>query len=197
LNTLHAVSAPAVIHPLFITLAQRPNLFAEHADAYADLALAKWQGVTGQLASRALIWVVTAVLGLVGLMLLGNALLLWAAVPLASMPLPWLLWAVPAVQLTVRDDGEDFSPTRVPHGRHGLSCMRVRMASHGGRLTVLSAPGHGTTITADARDRGQSVRRRPRRQAVTPAGVPSSRSPAAPTPATAPADPGSSGWRQE
>lgn len=88
-----------MIHPLFITLAQQPTLFTEHADAYADLALAEWQGVTGQLTSRALIWVATAVLGLVGLMLLGTALLLWAVVPLASMPMPWLLWAVPAVPL--------------------------------------------------------------------------------------------------
>lgn len=94
-----AESAPAVIHPVFIALAQQPTLFAEHADAYADLALAEWQGVTGQLASRARVWVATAVLGLVGLMLLGTALLLWAVVPLASMPMPWLLGVVPAVPL--------------------------------------------------------------------------------------------------
>lgn len=55
----------------------------------------------------------------------------------------------PSVQLTVQDDGQGFSPARVPHGRHGLSGMRVRMESHGGRLTVLSVPGHGTTITAE------------------------------------------------
>ena len=42
-----------MIHPLFIALAQQPSLFAEHADAYADLALAEWQGVTGQSASSA------------------------------------------------------------------------------------------------------------------------------------------------
>lgn len=55
----------------------------------------------------------------------------------------------PAVQLSVQDDGQGFSPARVPHGRHGLSGMRVRMESHGGRLTVFSLPGHGTTITAE------------------------------------------------
>lgn len=99
MNIPSAESAPTVIHPLFITLARQPTLVTEHADAYADLALAEWQGITGQLKSRALMWVVTAVLGLVGLMLLGTALLLWAVVPLASMPMPWLLWAVPAVPL--------------------------------------------------------------------------------------------------
>lgn len=88
-----------MIHPLFITLAKQPTLFTEHADAYADLALAEWEGVTAQLKSRALIWGVTAVLSLVGLMLLGTSLLLWAVVPLASMPMPWLLWVVPGVPL--------------------------------------------------------------------------------------------------
>lgn len=88
-----------MIHPLFISLAQQPGLLSEHADAYVDLAMAEWQGVTGQLKSRALIWVSTAVLGLVGLMLMGTSLLLWAVLPLASMPFPWLLWAVPAVPL--------------------------------------------------------------------------------------------------
>ena len=36
---------------------------------------------------------------LVGLMLLGTALMLWAVVPMTSMPMPWQLWAVPAVPL--------------------------------------------------------------------------------------------------
>ncbi|MGS5088928.1 sensor histidine kinase [Hydrogenophaga sp. A37] len=60
-----------------------------------------------------------------------------------------LIQVGPVVRLTVQDDGQGFSPARVPHGRHGLSGMRVRMESHGGRLTVLSVPGHGTTITAE------------------------------------------------
>ena len=88
-----------MIPPLFITLAKQPTLFTEHVGAYADLALAEWQGVMDQLTSRAVIWAATAVLGLVGLMLLGTSLLLWAVMPLASMPMPWLLWAVPTVPL--------------------------------------------------------------------------------------------------
>lgn len=53
------------------------------------------------------------------------------------------------VQLTVHDDGRGFEPTQVPHGHHGLVGMRVRLESHGGRLKVESAPGHGTTVTAE------------------------------------------------
>jgi len=52
------------------------------------------------------------------------------------------------VQLSVRDDGQGFDPRRVPHGRHGLLGMRVRVESHGGHLAVDSAPGAGTTVSA-------------------------------------------------
>jgi signal transduction histidine kinase len=52
------------------------------------------------------------------------------------------------VCLSIMDDGKGFDPAQVPHGRHGLRGMRVRVESHGGRLVVVSAPGAGTTITA-------------------------------------------------
>lgn len=53
------------------------------------------------------------------------------------------------VQLTVHDDGRGFEPAQVPHGHHGLVGMRVRLELHGGRLKVESAPGRGTTVTAE------------------------------------------------
>jgi signal transduction histidine kinase len=52
-------------------------------------------------------------------------------------------------QLVVSDDGRGFEPTQVPHGHHGLVGMRVRLELHGGRLKVESAPGRGTTLTAE------------------------------------------------
>ncbi|MFE4594618.1 GAF domain-containing sensor histidine kinase [Streptomyces laurentii] len=50
--------------------------------------------------------------------------------------------------LTVTDDGTGFDPTTVRSaGRHlGLVSMRDRADGVGGRLTVTSAPGRGTTI---------------------------------------------------
>jgi signal transduction histidine kinase len=54
----------------------------------------------------------------------------------------------PTVRLSVHDNGKGFDPQRVPHGRHGLLGMRVRVESHGGTLRVDSAPGAGTTIVA-------------------------------------------------
>ncbi len=50
--------------------------------------------------------------------------------------------------LSVADDGSGFDPTVVRRaGRHlGLVSMRERAAAVGGRLTVRSAPGTGTTV---------------------------------------------------
>jgi signal transduction histidine kinase len=53
------------------------------------------------------------------------------------------------VQLSVHDDGRGFDPAQVAHGHHGLAGMLVRLESHGGSLLVESAPGHGTTVTAE------------------------------------------------
>lgn len=52
------------------------------------------------------------------------------------------------VRLRVSDDGQGFAPQAVPHSRHGLMGMRVRIDAHGGHLLVDSTPGQGTTITA-------------------------------------------------
>ena len=57
------------------------------------------------------------------------------------------------VALHVVDDGRGFDPERTPapdadSGGFGLAAMRARMDALGGTLTVESAPGHGTALTA-------------------------------------------------
>jgi two-component system, NarL family, sensor kinase len=54
------------------------------------------------------------------------------------------------VRLAIRDNGSGFKPAAVPEGRLGLVGMRERAQVLGGGLRVQSAPGRGTTITADA-----------------------------------------------
>lgn len=55
-----------------------------------------------------------------------------------------------AVRIT--DDGAGFDPDRPPApaggSGFGLAAMRARLAELGGTLTISSAPGHGTTLTA-------------------------------------------------
>ena len=52
-----------------------------------------------------------------------------------------------AVRLEVSDDGAGFDPDRV-NGGYGLRGMRTRVAEAGGTLTVCSAPGAGTRVSA-------------------------------------------------
>jgi signal transduction histidine kinase len=59
----------------------------------------------------------------------------------------------------VRDDGLGFDPTRV--GGHGFVNMQDRLGAIGGRLSVESTPGQGTTV------RG-SIPAQPREAAVSP-----------------------------
>jgi hypothetical protein len=111
-----------VIHPLFITMAKEPGLFLEHADAYADLALAElscWRSRTQRCAALTVAAVLFAVLGLG---LAGVAGLLAAALPLQAMPMPWVLWALPMPPLLLaayfgwrarlRDHGSTFTTLR-------------------------------------------------------------------------------------
>jgi signal transduction histidine kinase len=50
------------------------------------------------------------------------------------------------VRLRVIDDGRGFDPTAVPDGHLGLAGMRSRAERLGGRITVTTAHGEGTTI---------------------------------------------------
>jgi two-component system NarL family sensor kinase len=58
------------------------------------------------------------------------------------------LRAVPrGIRLTIRDNGRGFHTQLRKEGHHGLLGMRERARLLGGRLTVTSRPGHGTTVT--------------------------------------------------
>ena len=52
-----------------------------------------------------------------------------------------------AIRLEVSDDGAGFDPARV-NGGYGLRGMRTRVAEAGGTLSVRSAPGAGTHVSA-------------------------------------------------
>jgi signal transduction histidine kinase len=57
-----------------------------------------------------------------------------------------LAYADAEVRLEVTDDGAGFDPDQASGG-YGLRGMRSRAAEAGGRLTVHSAPGSGTSVT--------------------------------------------------
>ena len=51
--------------------------------------------------------------------------------------------------VVIEDNGHGFDPTAVAEERLGIIGMRERVELHGGRLTVESAPGSGTTLVAE------------------------------------------------
>ena len=53
--------------------------------------------------------------------------------------------------VVVEDDGEGFRPDDVREGALGFVGMRERVELVGGRLTVESSPGVGTTLVAEVR----------------------------------------------
>lgn len=90
-----------MIHPLFITMAKKPGLFLEHADAYTDLAVAELACWRSRLQQRAALTLAAVLFALLGLGLAGVAGLLAAAIPVSNMPMPWLLWAMPLILLVL------------------------------------------------------------------------------------------------
>ena len=63
----------------------------------------------------------------------------------------------PAARLTVRDDGRGFDEATVTPEHFGLAIMRERAADAGVVVAVDSAPGAGTTVTAEWRQDGASM----------------------------------------
>lgn len=88
-----------MIHPFYRLLASRPQLLLEHLSGYADLAAAQLQLTLGIVLARAALVGCFAGLLLLATLLGGVALLLVGAIPVAQMPMPWLLWLTPLVPL--------------------------------------------------------------------------------------------------
>jgi cytochrome bd-type quinol oxidase subunit 2 len=88
-----------MFHPLIKMLVSRPEMLAEHAGAYAELAAAEASQAVDQARNKAIAGAAAGVLALVGLVLAGVAARRGAAVATAAMPAPWLLVVVPALPL--------------------------------------------------------------------------------------------------
>lgn len=84
-------------HPLLDLISNRPQLLVDHAQAYADLVAAEVGSASSALMRRAVLGVAGVICLALAAVLGGVALLLRGTVPLAGMPAPWLLVAVPLV----------------------------------------------------------------------------------------------------
>jgi len=84
-----------MIHPLLRLLVSQPHLLTDHLQAYADLVGEEVAQAKARLVRQAVWFAVAAALAVMAVMLGGVALLLWAAVPTATMPAPWTLLILP------------------------------------------------------------------------------------------------------
>lgn len=90
-----------MVHPLLKTLATRPELMAEHFDAYAALAAAEASEAAAAYRARLLWSIATGAFVLLALGFGGISLLLLGALPREAMPAPWLLALVPLLSLAL------------------------------------------------------------------------------------------------
>jgi uncharacterized membrane protein YqjE len=109
------------MHPLLHLLIKQPGLLGEHALGYAEL-LGSELAAFKQAGQRRLVWGAASVgLALVGSLLGGVALMLWAALPAMPPATAWVLLATPAVPLVA-----------------ALGCwLRLRSLSHSAAFATL------------------------------------------------------------
>lgn len=90
-----------MIHPLFLLIATRPQLLADHAEAYAELVATELGLVSAAWRRRALFYAVALACLAAAAVLAGVALMIWAVTPVATMQAPWVLVVVPLLPMAV------------------------------------------------------------------------------------------------
>ncbi len=88
-----------MLHPLLHLFATNPHLLGEHVEAYADLVSAEVGSATKRWKARLALYAMAIFLLIVGAVLAGVALMLWALMPTINMQAPWLLLVVPLAPL--------------------------------------------------------------------------------------------------
>lgn len=123
-----------MIHPFFTALLTRPELMAEHASAYVELASVEAAMAANEW-RRCAIWGGCAmVLALLAVGWAGIALMLMAAWPLAQMPAPWVLAALPSLALTLALGVALYVGLRHRHSSASFALLRQQMAQDGALL---------------------------------------------------------------
>jgi hypothetical protein len=107
-----------MLHPLLRLALARPDLLADHAGAYAQLAVVSAREALADWQVRLVGWALLGAGVLLCITFGGVALMLHGAV--AAAPTPWLLWAVPAAPALLALWGAWLARRRGDSGR-GLS----------------------------------------------------------------------------
>jgi hypothetical protein len=126
-----------MIHPLFRLLVSEPQLLADHVEAYSELVAEEMSAVTTQWKKRAVLHAISLVAILVALVLVGVALLLWAAIPIDSMNAPWALIVVPAAFLALGAWAHFAAGKDMPE--HGFKTIKEQLSADAAMLRSVTA----------------------------------------------------------
>ena len=91
--------SPVPLAPLLHLVTTRPQLVADHAQAYGALALVVWQAAAAGWQRRALMTALALSSLVVAAVLSGTAGLLWLALPAGALPWPGGWLAIPLLPL--------------------------------------------------------------------------------------------------
>jgi len=86
-----------MIHPLLRLAATQPHLLGDHVEAYAALVGEEVSKVSTSLMLRVGLYLTALFMIVIGLILVGVALMLRATIPGADYPAGWALFVVPLV----------------------------------------------------------------------------------------------------
>ena len=90
-----------IIHPLLRLAMTQPHLLGDHVEAYAALVGEEAKKVSTSLARRIGLYAGAGVLALIGLLLVGVALLLRASISSVDYPAGWVLVVVPLAPFVI------------------------------------------------------------------------------------------------
>ncbi len=126
-----------MIHPLLRLAASQPHLLGDHVEAYAELVGSELRKSGEAWGRQAAFYAATGVLALVGLILTGTSLLLYAALPDSSLQLPWLMIVVPAVPVVAAV--ACFFAARTKRAESGFETVRKQLNEDMAVLREISA----------------------------------------------------------
>ena len=90
-----------MIHPVFRLIATRPQLLADHLEAYAEMVTDELGQAAGRWKQSVLLHAIAICsVGMAGV-LGGVALMFWAVTPAANIQAPWALFAAPALPVLI------------------------------------------------------------------------------------------------
>ena len=126
------------IHPLLRLVVSEPHLISAHVHAYMDLLRAEFGKLSSALVLRIGLFAGAAVLGVLGILLVGVALLLRATVPSTDYPAGWALVVVPLVPLVAAAIMVMIARSKPVDS--GLSTLKQQMNADKAMLREASAP---------------------------------------------------------